>query len=254
LGKARSRRRVASRRRQVGPAQAGRLAQGRAEVAAEELARHVRQLARRRDDQRLRRALRQAEKLVESGLDDLGISIDGPPEVHDRVRGRARTFEQLSSGLERLNAAKRRLGRDRPRVRFSFTITDANYNHILEFIQAVEPLEPAEIMISHLNFISDRMAEVHNAQYDGDLSVVRSNLGDIQPEEMPVATLWEELQRVKAYVRDRSADPARRQGRARTSSSGCQALRGPMPPRGPSSAPPARRAGPRDTSPAARRG
>jgi Fe-coproporphyrin III synthase len=153
---------------------------------------------------------RHAEKLVESGLDDLVISIDGPPEVHDRVRGRARTFEQLSSGLERLNAAKQRLGRDRPRVRFSFTITDANYNHILEFIQAVEPLEPAEIMISHLNFISDRMAEVHNAQYDGDLSVVRSNLGDIQPEEMPVAILWEELQRVKAYARDRSADPARR--------------------------------------------
>jgi MoaA/NifB/PqqE/SkfB family radical SAM enzyme len=153
---------------------------------------------------------RHAERLVESGLDDLVISVDGPPEIHDRVRGRAGTFEQLYSGLERLNAAKRRMKRTRPSVRFSFTITDANYDHILEFVQAVEPLAPAQIMISHLNFISDRMAEAHNAQYNGDWRVVRSNLGDIQPEQMPVVELWEELQRVKAYARDRSGDRAQR--------------------------------------------
>jgi len=151
---------------------------------------------------------RHAEKLVEAGLDDLVISIDGPPEVHDRVRGRQRTFDQLYAGVERLNAAKLRLGVQRPTVRFSFTITDANYDHILEFVQAVEPLQPEQIMISHLNFVSDSMAAAHNARFDGDLKVVRSNLGEIAPEEMPIETLWRELVRVKEYVRLRGADHA----------------------------------------------
>jgi MoaA/NifB/PqqE/SkfB family radical SAM enzyme len=150
---------------------------------------------------------RLAEALVEIGIDELVISIDGPPAVHDRVRGKPGTFDQLYQGVERLNAARQRLGRARPRVRFSFTVTDANYDHILEFVQAVEPLHPAAINVSQLNFITAEMADVHNAQVEGelrelpDLRVVRSNLGDIAPEQMPVEVLWAELERVRAYAR-----------------------------------------------------
>src|SRR5919202_3775548 len=93
---------------------------------------------------------RLAEQLVEIGVDDIVISVDGPPAVPDRVRGRPGTFAKLYEGAERLNAAKARLGRTKPKLRFSFTITDANYNHILEFVRAVEPVQPAAINISHL--------------------------------------------------------------------------------------------------------
>jgi MoaA/NifB/PqqE/SkfB family radical SAM enzyme len=144
---------------------------------------------------------RLAEPLVESGVHELVVSVDGPPAVHDRIRGRAGTFEKLYAGAERVNAAKARLKRAHPALHFSFTITDANYNHMLAFVQAVEPLKPAGIYISHLNFISEQMASAHNAQYDGDLRVVRSNLGSIEPERIPLDALWDELQRVKAYAR-----------------------------------------------------
>src|ERR1700730_16058616 len=33
-----------------------------------------------------------ARELVESGIDSIAVSIDGPPEVHDRIRGSSGTF------------------------------------------------------------------------------------------------------------------------------------------------------------------
>jgi MoaA/NifB/PqqE/SkfB family radical SAM enzyme len=149
-----------------------------------------------------------ADELVAIGVHEIVVSVDGPAEVHDVIRGKAGTFAALYAGCERLNAARRARGAAAPRLRLSFTITDANYQHILDFIRQVEPLEPAAINISHLNFISDELATAHNAQVDGhgldgELRVVRSNLGAIRPEAMPVEALWAELERVKAYARTR---------------------------------------------------
>jgi MoaA/NifB/PqqE/SkfB family radical SAM enzyme len=145
---------------------------------------------------------RLAGDLVEAGVDEIVISIDGPPEVHDRIRGRAGTFAKLAEGVRRTHEARERLGSTKPRIRFSFTITDANHDRVLEFVQAAAPLDPWAINFSHLNFISAEMADAHNARYGGDLTVTRSNLGEIEPAEMPVETLWAELRRVKAYARE----------------------------------------------------
>src|SRR6266571_2705291 len=98
---------------------------------------------------------RLAPALVESGLHELMISVDGPATVHNRIRGGHDSFEKLYRGAELLRATKVRLKRRYPKLRFSFTVTDENYNHILEFVQAVEPLQPTAIHISHLNFITD---------------------------------------------------------------------------------------------------
>ncbi len=106
---------------------------------------------------------RYAEALVDLGVDEVVVSVDGPREVHNRIRGGRETFEKLTRGAELLNDAKQRAGKTRPVLRFSFTVTDENYRHILEFIQEVEPLRPADINVSQLNFITDEMAAAHNA-------------------------------------------------------------------------------------------
>ncbi|MCA1553755.1 MAG: radical SAM protein, partial [Chloroflexi bacterium] len=68
---------------------------------------------------------RLADPLVEIGVHELVISVDGPPAVHDHIRGRAGTFAKVYEGVERLNAAKARRNTATPSLRFSFTITDA---------------------------------------------------------------------------------------------------------------------------------
>ena len=110
----------------------------------------------------------QAEALVEIGVDEIAISIDGAPEVHDRIRGRKGSFARLYEGIEKLNAARTRLGRTNPRVRISSTINDLNYDQLQACLEAVAPLQPDSVNFAHLSFITDGMAATHNARYDGE--------------------------------------------------------------------------------------
>ena len=49
---------------------------------------------------------KRAEALVEIGVDELTISVDGPAEVHDAIRGRKGSFAHLYEGIELVNQAK----------------------------------------------------------------------------------------------------------------------------------------------------
>ncbi len=149
-----------------------------------------------------------AEELVDAGLSEITISIDGPEEVHDRVRGRAGSFRRLYQGVETLNEAKRRRRVSHPRVRFSYTITDENATAMPAFVRAVEPLRPSAFCFSHLNFITSEMAAAHNAVHGGAYAVARSNLGAIEPDRIDLDAMWRALGELKAYARSRPEFPA----------------------------------------------
>ncbi|HOO77094.1 MAG TPA: radical SAM protein [bacterium] len=51
---------------------------------------------------------RHADRLVELGVDGLDISIDGPREIHDRVRGVPGTYDRVMKGVEAVVRRRRR--------------------------------------------------------------------------------------------------------------------------------------------------
>ncbi len=57
-------------------------------------------------------------------VDVLAISLDGPPEVHNRIRGSERAFERLQAGLEHVRQAGIPFG-------FIHTLTQQNWEHLL---------------------------------------------------------------------------------------------------------------------------
>ena len=139
---------------------------------------------------------RLAAGLVEAGLGELTLSVDGPPEVHDRIRGRKGSFEELYQGALALAAAR---GDTRaPRLQISLTVSEANQGHIAEAVRSVLPLRPDRVMVSQLNFISDDMARAHNGAYGGPLAVTRSSLGEMDPARFDAALIWGQLQDVRA--------------------------------------------------------
>lgn len=150
---------------------------------------------------------RLADALVEIGVDEITVSIDGPDAVHDRIRGREGSFQKLYEGVEQLNRAKAQTGRTRPLVRFSYTLTDENYTHMLDFVRQVEGLQPASLVFSHLNFVSDEMAAAHHAHYDGEWAMTRSNLGTMNLETIDLKAMAQALADLKAYARTRPGFP-----------------------------------------------
>src|SRR5215467_15576866 len=54
-----------------------------------------------------------ARDLVDMGVSSMGISVDGPEEVHDSIRGRG-AFGRTIESIQLLLDLKRRLGKNRP--------------------------------------------------------------------------------------------------------------------------------------------
>ncbi len=143
-----------------------------------------------------------ADALVGIGVDEINISIDGPQEIHDLVRGRKGSFIRLYDGIEKVNAARLRSGKNKPRVRISSTITDLNYTSLRACLQQIAPLRPDNINFAHLSFITDEMASAHNALYPGEMSVAHSCLGDMDIESIDPSKLSHEIASAKAYANE----------------------------------------------------
>jgi MoaA/NifB/PqqE/SkfB family radical SAM enzyme len=142
---------------------------------------------------------RLAADLVEAGLGELTLSVDGPPEVHDRIRGRKGSFDELYQGALAVSAAR---GDGRaPRLQVSFTVSQQNQGHIADAVRSVLPLRPERVMVSQLNFISDGMARAHNGAFGGPLAVTRSSLGGMDPDGFDAQRIWDGLQRLRDEAR-----------------------------------------------------
>jgi len=89
---------------------------------------------------------RHADELVDAGIDDVYVSVDGPtPEINDPIRGR-RAFVRAMEGLAALQHAIRRAGRG-PKIALNFVITGMNYLHLPEMVRLCERLGVAELTV-----------------------------------------------------------------------------------------------------------
>ncbi len=75
-----------------------------------------------------------AEEFVKTGVDSISISLDGPSQIHNEIRGVSDSFEKAIDGLERLERLKRKYNKKYPLVSINYTITEYNYDQLVNFI------------------------------------------------------------------------------------------------------------------------
>ncbi|MEX1245664.1 MAG: radical SAM protein [Thermoanaerobaculia bacterium] len=81
-----------------------------------------------------------ARDLVEIGIDSIAVSIDGPPEVHDRIRGRAGSFEKAAAGIRAVARWRKELGRALPMQIAILPVTELNRDAIGAAVDALRHL------------------------------------------------------------------------------------------------------------------
>ena len=81
-----------------------------------------------------------AKELVEAGIDSVAVSIDGPPDVHDRIRGQKGAYEKATSGVRALADWRKRLGRALPMQIAILPVTDLNLEAVGAAVAALREL------------------------------------------------------------------------------------------------------------------
>jgi MoaA/NifB/PqqE/SkfB family radical SAM enzyme len=108
---------------------------------------------------------RDAEALVETGLDSIMVSVDGPPAVHDGQRRSPGSFLRTKEGLDALLAARAASGRRAPYVKITCTVTNANVDALATLPTLFLDLPLDEFTFQHQWFTDQETADSQRALF-----------------------------------------------------------------------------------------
>jgi len=81
------------------------------------------------------------------------VSFDGPEEIHDRCRQCPGAYRAAYEGLQELRNCRERLGKHRPYIMTSTTLSQANVDVLNETFQIGEGLRP-DVMVVYLSWFT----------------------------------------------------------------------------------------------------
>jgi MoaA/NifB/PqqE/SkfB family radical SAM enzyme len=135
-----------------------------------------------------------AEELVDAGLYNLHLSIDGPPAVHDRIRGVPGTFARVVEGIARIAEQKRRTGASCPTVTIGTVVSNLNTGHLLQLMRELPLDHITRVNLTLMSFCHQSLADRHNATWGHVYPVTRACLeGECDPALVDTETLHGEL-------------------------------------------------------------
>ncbi len=95
-----------------------------------------------------------AAEIVDKEVAGLDISIDGPPEIHNRIRGVPRTFEKVMEGLLKLRESRQQKKTNKPMVKAVCTVSEINQDRLIETLKLLEDSNLFDAVIFNLGWFT----------------------------------------------------------------------------------------------------
>jgi MoaA/NifB/PqqE/SkfB family radical SAM enzyme len=140
-----------------------------------------------------------AENLVQTGLDAITVSIDGPGRIHDVVRGVPGAFQKVITGLTKLKNLRKNFKTTKPHITVNYCITDMNVGTLAETASIIfaEGLTDT-VAFTHPFFVTESASNEHNRLFgDIGLSTPAGPQASILTR-VDIDVLWDQLCKVKA--------------------------------------------------------
>ena len=115
-----------------------------------------------------------AEDIVEGGLDELNVSIDGDAGTHDMIRGHPGAFNKIMAGLKKIHSLKNAANSVKPLVNLQCTVSKYNYKNLESLLDVAREASADSLTFHNLIFL-DR--EILEAQKECD-AVLRCSSRD----------------------------------------------------------------------------
>ncbi|HEV8287266.1 MAG TPA: radical SAM protein [Chitinophagaceae bacterium] len=134
-----------------------------------------------------------ADELCKAGLKDLNISLDGPEEIHNFIRGHKSSFQRACDGMEEIFS-----NAQRPEVSIFCTITEWNTGYLKKFADFFSNFPLKRLGFMHNNFTTDQVVEKHNNIYGNTYPATISNITGSNIELIDIDILWKEIQEIRS--------------------------------------------------------
>jgi MoaA/NifB/PqqE/SkfB family radical SAM enzyme len=98
-----------------------------------------------------------AERIIDSGLDELNISLDGSAQLHDQIRGMPGLFDKIMEGLKQINYFKSQKNKKRPLINLQCTITQYNYKYLEQMTDVANHAQADSLTFHNLIFLNRKL-------------------------------------------------------------------------------------------------
>ena len=133
-----------------------------------------------------------ADKLIDANLNELSVSLDGPADIHNEIRGYNKSFEKAVEGIDYLLSQTKH-----PKISIFCVITQWNIGRLKEFLDYFKNHALQQIGFMHTNYTSDDLAAEHNNQFGNIYHATASNMKDINLDSYDLNLLHHEIQEIK---------------------------------------------------------
>lgn len=103
------------------------------------------------------------EELIDSGIDEIIFSLEGPQEIHDKITNISGTFDKAFSAIRKIGELEKERGLKHPLINIAVTISEDNYKLLFETFKVALRLEPNNITFHHLSFVDKHSIDETNA-------------------------------------------------------------------------------------------
>ena len=139
-----------------------------------------------------------AQEIVDSEIDVLSISLDGPQEIHNEIRGKNDSFQRAYEGIKLIEKIKKENKRFKPKINLNCCISDYNHGSLVYFMESVKDLEIDSVLLSHLNFVTKEMAKAHNKRFNKICPATPSSISALDLSRIDIDVLWEQISLIKS--------------------------------------------------------
>lgn len=134
--------------------------------------------------------------IINLDVDELWISIDGPEAIHDYIRGKIGLFNGIyRTLLSNKNLIEEKNEKGKFKINISCAITPLNYKSLSEMIDSLEKLPIETISFTHMNFVTNKIADNHN--YCSKYKIGKSCINEeVDPLNINPYLLYKEIKRI----------------------------------------------------------
>lgn len=134
-------------------------------------------------------------------FDSINVSVDGPPEVHNKIRGKAGSLEKIVEGIRRVDEEKKKLKKEMPYINLAFTLSGLNYTQMEDFLGYVqtEKLPINTVIFQHLEFADEASIHKTKAIFENEFQCKSGVWQGFKypPKDMDIDALVNTVKRIK---------------------------------------------------------